>query len=86
MKAVKIVILLLLFAIVLTFAYQNLEKVDVTFIIWSITLPFSLAIFLSFIIGVLAGGLAIFSLRKKKKDDNCEEQADTKSDKTENFA
>lgn len=85
MKTVKIVILLLLFAIVLTFAYQNLEKIDVTFITWSITAPFSLTIFLSFIIGVIAGGLAIFSSGKKKKDKDDMAQTDTKSDKTENF-
>jgi uncharacterized integral membrane protein len=48
MKAVKIIVLLLLFAIVLTFAYQNLEKVDVTFISWSITVPFSLTFFFIF--------------------------------------
>lgn len=85
MKAVKILILLLLFAIVLTFAYQNLEKVNVTFINWSITVPFSLTIFLSFIMGVLAGGLAIYFVRKKKKDDDVE-QTEAKTDKTENFA
>lgn len=83
MKAIRIVVLLLLFAIVLTFAYQNLEKVNVTFIHWSITVPFSLTIFLSFIIGALAGGLVIFSSKKKKKDDNCVEQTETKTDKTE---
>jgi len=70
MKTVRLVILLLLFAIVLTFAYQNLEKVNVTFIIWNIALPFSLTIFLSFIIGALAGCLAIFSLKKKKKEED----------------
>lgn len=85
MKAVKIIVLLLLFAIVLTFAYQNLEKVNLTFISWIIALPFSLTIFLSFIIGVLAGGLAFFSTGKKKKEKGGVDQTDTKSDEIENF-
>lgn len=86
MRAVKIIFLFLLLAIVLTFAYQNLEKVNVSFIAWSINVPFSLTTFLSFIIGVLAAGLAIFSKRKKKKDEGSVDQTDTKSDETENFA
>ncbi|MFO7573779.1 MAG: LapA family protein [Bacteroidales bacterium] len=86
MKALKIIFLLLLFAIVLTFAYQNLEKVNVTFINWSITVPFSLTIFLSFIIGVLAGVLAISSSRKKKKEKSDVEltEARVENAKTEN--
>lgn len=86
MKAVKIIFLFLLFAIVLTFAYQNLEKVNFTFIIWSITVPFSLTIFLSFIIGVIAGGLAVFSSKKKKKNESDEKSKEAKAEstKTEN--
>lgn len=80
MKTVKIIFLLLLFAIVLAFAYQNLEKVDVTFINWSISVPFSLAIFLSFIIGVLAGILAIVSSKKKKREESDQDSAAAKSE------
>lgn len=82
MKTFKIIILLLLFLILLAFAYQNLEKVNITFISWNIAVPFSLTTFISFIIGVLAGGLAIFPSRKKKKDKNCEEQKEPKFDNT----
>ncbi|MDD2278336.1 MAG: LapA family protein [Bacteroidales bacterium] len=85
MKALKISALLLLFALVLTFAYQNLEKVDVTFISWSITVPFSLTILLSFIIGVLTGSLALCFVGKKKKKDKVE-QLENKSDKTDNLS
>lgn len=86
MKAVKIIFLFLLLAIVLTFAYQNLESVNVTFITWSITVPFSLTIFLSFIIGVLAGGLVVFSIKKRKEEESNLDQKTTKSDKAEHFA
>jgi len=86
MKAVKIVILLLLIAVVLTFAYQNLERVNVTIISWSITVPFSLTIFLSFFTGALAGVLAMCSSRKKKKEKDDVNRAEANSDKTENFA
>lgn len=86
MKAFRIILLLMLFAIVLTFAYQNLEKVNVTFIAWSIAVPFSLTIFLSFIIGVIAGGLAVFSSKKKKKNESDEKSKEAKAEstKTEN--
>jgi uncharacterized integral membrane protein len=83
MKTVKIIFLLLLFAIVLAFAYQNLEKVNVTFINWSISVPFSLAIFLSFIIGVLAGILAIVSSKKKKREESDLDAAAAKSELSE---
>jgi len=86
MKAVKIIFLLLLLAIVLTFAYQNLEKVNVTFIRWSTSITFSLTIFFSFIIGALAGVLAMCSSSKKKKEEDDVNQTEAKSDKTENLA
>lgn len=85
MKAFKILVLFLLFALVLTFAYQNLEKVELTFITWSITVPFSLTIFLSFIIGLLAGGLGLFFIAGNKKKKNDTKQNDNKSDKTDNL-
>lgn len=84
MKAFRLVILLLLFAIVLTFAYQNLERVNVTFIAWSITVPFSLTFFLSFIIGALAGGLVIFSSMKRKKEEGESTEATAESAITDN--
>jgi len=85
MKAFRIILLLLLFAIVLTFAYQNLEKVNVTFIAHSIAVPFSLTFFLSFIMGTIAGGLVVFSSMKSKKDEGgSESTTTTESPKTEN--
>lgn len=86
MKAFRIILLLLLFAIVLTFAYQNLERVNVTFIAWSMSLPFSLAFFLSFIMGTIAGGLVVFSSMKRKKDEGGDKSTTitTESPKTEN--
>lgn len=81
MKTGKIVMLLLLFAIVLIFAYQNLEEVNVSFINWSTTVPFSLTIFLSFFIGVLAGALVMCCRGDKRRDDNKIKNV-TKSDNT----
>ena len=84
MKIIKTLALLLLLAIVLTFAYQNLEVVDVTFISWSITVPFSLTILLSFIIGVLIGGLSLCFVGKKKKIDDVK-PIENKSDEANDF-
>lgn len=78
MKTIKTLLLLLLFAIILTFAYQNLELVQVNFIKWSITVPFSLTIFLTFIAGGLAGILAVVLLRTKKKEIHHIEQTKNK--------
>lgn len=78
MKTIKTFLLLLLFAIILTFAYQNLEVVHVTFIKWSITVPFSLTIFLAFIAGGLAGVLSVFLLRTKKKEVHHVEKTESK--------
>jgi len=68
MKSAKILIPLLLIALLLTFAYQNLAKVDVTFLLWKITIPFSLTVFVSFLIGAVSGSLMVVYLRNKKKD------------------
>lgn len=85
MRAGKFILLLLLLAIILTFVYQNLEKVTVTFVSWSITVPFSLTTFLSFIIGVITGGLAIWSAKRKKKNRSGGEPAEAKPGQTENL-
>lgn len=67
MKSIKIFIPLLFVALLLTFAYQNLDIVNVTFLFWKINIPFSLTVFISFIFGTISGSLIVVYLRNKKK-------------------
>ncbi|GAB7089140.1 lipopolysaccharide assembly protein LapA domain-containing protein [Marinifilum fragile] len=72
MKIIKILALLLLLITVLIFAFQNLVEVDVNFISWSITTPFSLTIILTFVVGVITGSLLLLLVERKKKKDDVE--------------
>ena len=71
--------------IVLTFAYQNLEKVNKCYF-------YKMVYHCTFFINNLfilyhrsfSRRSGHFSSKKKKKDDNCEEQTETKTDNTEN--
>lgn len=80
MKALKIILLILLVGVIMTFAYQNLEFVNITFIKWSVSLPLSLTVLLSFIIGLSVGLILFYYLKKSQKNDlkknknDCEEQ------------
>ncbi len=80
MKALKIILLILLVGVIMTFAYQNLEYVNITFIKWSISLPLSLTVLISFIIGLLVGLILFYYLKISQKNDlkkiknDCEEQ------------
>lgn len=71
MIKLKISVLLLLLAIILTFAIQNIVNIDIKFIGWSISMPLSLTIILTFFTGVITGVLTLILLKKKnfnKKD------------------
>ncbi len=67
MKPFKFIVLFLLIASLLTFAYQNLQKVNVNFIVWNKLVPFSLTIFLAFLAGLITGAIIFFFLGKKSK-------------------
>ncbi len=85
MKPFKFIVLFLLIASVLTFAYQNLQKVNVNFIVWNKLVPFSLTIFLAFLAGLISGGIIFFFLGKKSKNKKKEKQRklDEKAEKSQ---
>ena len=53
----KTVIGLVLVALVIVFTIQNLEIVTVRFLLWDLSLPRAVMIFVVFLIGALAGFL-----------------------------
>lgn len=75
-RIIRLVVALLLIAIILAFAYQNLENVSVTFIAWSIEVPFSLAVLTTFLIGLITGVTGYCFLGKKKKTEKQESSSE----------
>jgi putative membrane protein len=55
---IYILLIVILTAVFLLFAFQNLESVTVSFYSVSFTLPLSLLVLLVYVIGMLTGGFA----------------------------
>ncbi len=54
----KLTLILVLSGIILIFITQNIAAVEVTFLLWSISLSRALLIFFALAIGILIGGLS----------------------------
>lgn len=61
MKGYSVFFMLLLFAITLIFAFQNMEPASIRFLIWSLTGSQSLIIIITFISGLVTGMLFLLS-------------------------
>lgn len=87
MKVLKIIVLILLVGLIMTFAYQNLEYVNITFIKWSVSLPLSLTVLLSFIIGLSVGLILFYYLKISQKNNSKQNRKDCEEQKEniENF-
>lgn len=81
MKGLKIIVLVLLVGVIMTFAYQNLEYVNISFIKWSVSLPLSLTVLLSFIIGLSVGIILFYYMKISKKNDSKEDKKDCEEQK-----
>jgi putative membrane protein len=57
-RYIYILLIVILTAVFLIFAFQNLESVTVSFYSVSFTLPLSLLVLLVYVIGMLTGGFA----------------------------
>jgi uncharacterized integral membrane protein len=57
-RYIYILLIVILTAVFLLFAFQNLESVTVTFYSVSFTLPLALLVLLVYVIGMLTGGFA----------------------------
>lgn len=55
MKTVKSIVLVILLALVLIFAVQNMEIVQVKFLTWSVAMPRSLLVMVLLLIGFVLG-------------------------------
>lgn len=64
MRFVKSILLILLLAAAIIFAFQNLETVNLAFLSWHLELPLSFLSILLYILGAVSGGL-LFSILKR---------------------
>ncbi|OEY71534.1 hypothetical protein APR40_05230 [Salegentibacter salarius] len=68
MRFVKSILLILLIAAAIIFAFQNLETVNLAFLSWHLELPLSFLSILLYILGAVSGGL-LFSILKRLATD-----------------
>lgn len=54
----RFIAILVLVCLVLIFIFQNIEIIKVSFLIWDVSMPRALMIFITLIIGVLIGYLS----------------------------
>ncbi len=65
----KIIVLVILSIVFLVFLFQNLDTVTVTFLFFNLSLPRSLLLIITFMIGLLIGIFIPFDLKKQNKND-----------------
>jgi putative membrane protein len=63
MRIVYLVLIVVLAAVTLLFAVQNLQTITVTFFNWSVTLPIALVIIGAYALGMATGGSLLAFLR-----------------------
>lgn len=63
MRIVYVALIVILTGIVLLFKLQNLEKVTVSFISTSVTMPVSLLLLLVYVLGMFTGGSVLALVR-----------------------
>jgi uncharacterized integral membrane protein len=61
MRQIKIILSVILLILILIFSFQNLGIMTINFFNWSLSLPKALVIILSYILGMMTGGM-LFSL------------------------
>jgi uncharacterized integral membrane protein len=71
----KFIVGVIIGILVIIFMVQNTEKVDITFLGWSITMVRAIMILIVFVLGIAAGYVARgFRARKKEKKQELREQ------------
>jgi putative membrane protein len=63
MRIVYLVLIVVLAAVTLLFAVQNLQTITVTFFNWSVTLPIALVVIGGYALGMASGGSVLAFLR-----------------------
>jgi len=64
----KLIAIIVLLILLLIFAIQNIQPVVLNFLFWKISTSFVVSILVSFVIGLLTGGLLMMIGRMKKKN------------------
>jgi len=63
---IRNVIFIFLLAAVLIFVFQNMQTVEVKFLLWSITISRALMLLVTLAIGLIGGGLLTYPTRRRK--------------------
>lgn len=64
-----IILIIVILAIVALFSVQNASPVAISFLFWRFEASLAIVIFLTALIGVVAGGILVYALRSKKGTD-----------------
>jgi len=70
MRLVKSILLLLFILALGLFTFQNMEIVELNFMIWHVNIPLSIASVSLYILGAISGGLLLSMLRNLSRDDS----------------
>ena len=62
----KMIILLIVVILFLVFIFQNIEIVNVSFLMFDINMPRSLLLIVTFVAGALTGIFVLFEFKKRK--------------------
>ena len=63
---IRVVIFICLIAVVFIFVFQNMQTVEVRFLLWTITISRALILFITLAVGLIGGYLLTYPTRKKK--------------------
>jgi len=63
MRQIKIILSVILLILILIFSFQNLGIMTVKLFSWSLSLPKALVIILSYILGMMTGGMLVSLFR-----------------------
>ena len=80
MKRPKLIFLVTLGVIVLILIFQNTEVTTINLLFWTLAMPRSLLLSLTFMMGALAGVIAVHLLKKKKAQKSRVEKTESDQD------
>ncbi|MFO7575142.1 MAG: hypothetical protein R6W67_08295 [Bacteroidales bacterium] len=63
MRQIKIILSVILLILILIFSFQNLGIMTIKLLNWSLSLPKALVIILSYILGMMSGGMLVSLFR-----------------------
>lgn len=73
MQLFKSIIFFALAGLVIIFAFQNFESVQISFLTWNVEVPLAFAVLIIYVLGAISGGLMMKTIKKltaKEKSDS----------------